>query len=342
MENKLKQLVKEAESKISKIDNINEFNVIRSKFLGKNSVIVELSKTLRDLDNEQKPIVGKLLNIYKNQLENIFLEKNIEIKNLEINKKINKDKIDPTLEIDFKRMGSLHPCTLVINQVIEIFTSLGFSIKDGPEIETDFFNFVALNIPKDHPARDMQDTFYVGDDLLLRTQTSPIQIREMLNNKPPLKIITPGRVYRPDDDASHSPMFQQIEGLVVDKNVTMADLKGVLELFAKKLFDENTQIRLRPSHFPFTEPSVEVDVTCAICHGSGCRLCKSTGWIEILGAGIVNPKVLENVGINSNKYKGFAFGLGVERIAMIKYQIPDIRMLFKNDDRFLRLYSKEI
>ena len=230
----------------------------------------------------------------------------------------------------------MHPCTLVANEIVEIFTSLGFTLGQGPEIELDKFCFQMLNIPPDHPARDMQDTFYITDDILLRTHTSSVQARTMLNTKPPIRIICPGKVYRPDDDATHSPMFQQIEGLVVDEKVTLCDLKGLLETFAKRLFDSNTKVRFRPSFFPFTEPSVEVDLTCSVCHGKGCRICKGTGWIEILGAGVVNPKVLENCSIDSKKYKGLAFGMGVERVAMIKYGIPDMRILFENDVRFLK------
>lgn len=234
----------------------------------------------------------------------------------------------------------MHPCTLVIEEILDIFTNLGFTVKHGPEVETDFYNFQALNIPKDHPAREMQDTFYITEDLLLRTHTSPVQVRTMQSVKPPIRVVNPGKVYRPDDDATHSPMFQQIEGLVVDEGITMCDLKGILEEFAKRLFnDPDAKTRLRPSFFPFTEPSVEVDVTCSMCHGKGCRLCKGTGWIEVLGAGIVNPKVLENSGIDPEKYSGFAFGLGIERIAMIKYGIPDMRMLFENDIRFLKQFK---
>ena len=253
--------------------------------------------------------------------------------------KLKSEFIDITLPSNGKNLGTLHPLTLVKNEIIDIFTGLGFTVKEGPEIETDFYNFQAMNIPLDHPARDMQDTFYVNDNILLRTHTSPMQARVMLDEKPPIKILVPGKVYRSDDDATHSPMFQQIEGLYVDKHVTLSDLKATLDLFAKALFSSKTMTRFRPSHFPFTEPSVEVDLSCAMCDGAGCRICKGTGWIEILGAGVVNPQVLINCNIDPNEYSGYAFGLGIERITMIKYGIPDMRILFDNDIRFLKQYK---
>lgn len=339
MEEKIKKILSEAKIEIKKALDLNSFNQIKSIYLGKQSIISDLLKSLKDIDKEKRPEFGQKINFARIELEQLFDNKFKEIQETEIKNKLNKEKIDITLDKFYKKIGTLHPTTKVINEILDIFLSFGFSIEDGPEVELDLFNFQLLNIPKDHPARDMQDTFYIQDDLLLRTQTSPIQARVMKKQQPPIKIITPGKVYRPDDDASHSPMFQQIEGLVIDENITMCDLKGLLLEFAKKLFDKDTKIRLRPSYFPFTEPSVEVDVTCAICHGKGCRICKHTGWLEILGAGIVNPQVLDNCGIDSKKYSGLAFGLGVERIAMIKYAIPDIRLLFKNDIRFLEQYE---
>lgn len=339
MEEKIKKILSEAKTEIKKALDLNSFNQIKSIYLGKQSIISDLLKSLKDIDKEKRPEFGQKINFVRIELEQLFDNKFKEIQETEIKNKLNKEKIDITLDKFYKKIGTLHPTTKVINEILDIFLSFGFSIEDGPEVELDLFNFQLLNIPKDHPARDMQDTFYIQDDLLLRTQTSPIQARVMKKQQPPIKIITPGKVYRPDDDASHSPMFQQIEGLVIDENITMCDLKGLLLEFAKKLFDKDTKIRLRPSYFPFTEPSVEVDVTCAICHGKGCRVCKHTGWLEILGAGIVNPQVLDNCGIDSKKYSGLAFGLGVERIAMIKYAIPDIRLLFKNDIRFLEQYE---
>jgi phenylalanyl-tRNA synthetase alpha chain len=236
--------------------------------------------------------------------------------------------------------GALHPVTLVKNELIDIFSGMGFKVFEGPEIETDYYNFTALNTPKDHPARDMQDTFYVSENLLLRTQTSAGQIRVMEKEKPPIKILSPGRVFRSDDDATHSPMFHQMEGLVVDKGITLCDLQGMLAEFARRMFDETTKVRLRPSYFPFTEPSVEVDLSCAECGGKGCRLCKGTGWIEVLGAGMVNRRVLENCGIDPDVYTGFAFGMGIERIAMLKYGINNIKTLFENDVRFLEEFGK--
>jgi phenylalanyl-tRNA synthetase alpha chain len=235
-------------------------------------------------------------------------------------------------------VGALHPLNQVIEEISQIFIGLGFAVKDGPEIELDYYNFEALNIPADHPSRDEQDTFYINDNILLRTQTSAVQVRIMEKEAPPLRIICPGKVYRPDDDASHSPIFHQIEGLVIDKNITLCDLKALLDNFARSYFSSQTKTRLRPSYFPFTEPSVEVDLSCAICNGKGCSLCKGTGWIELLGAGIVNPRVLEYAGIDSKEYSGLAFGMGVERAAMIKYGIPDIRLFYENDYRFLKQY----
>ncbi len=294
---------------------------------------------MKDIEPELKPIIGKFVNQARDVITERIETRIAELTAKNIAKKLNSENVDITLSSKRNPKGGLHPCSLVINEILSIFTAMGFQVKQGPEVETDFFNFQALNIPKDHPAREMQDTFYINDELLLRTHTSPMQARTMIKEKPPIRIVIPGKVYRPDDDATHSPMFQQIEGLVVDKGITMCDLKGILDTFAKALFNENTKTRLRPSFFPFTEPSVEVDVSCAMCGGKGCRICKGTGWIEILGAGIVNPKVLDNCGIDSNIYSGFAFGLGIERIAMIKYGIPDMRILFDNDIRFLKQFN---
>lgn len=250
--------------------------------------------------------------------------------------KLLSEKIDVTIPAKKSYIGSEHPLNIVKNQIIEIFLSLGFEIEQGFEVETDYYNFQALNIPEDHPAREMQDTFYVADKVVLRTHTSPAQVRKMENTQPPIRMLCPGRVYRADDDATHSPVFHQIEGLVIDKKITLCDLKGILDLFAKNMFSSETDVRLRPSYFPFTEPSIEVDVSCPICHGNGCKLCKGTGWIEILGAGIVNRNVLINCNLNPDEYTGFAFGFGIERIAMIKYGIPDIRLFYENDLRLLR------
>ena len=339
MKEKIQSLINEAKAKVEAAKELIEINELKVSFLGKAGAITSLLKGMKDVPQEQRPEIGKYVNQARDTISEIISNKMQELEQKALENKMMKEKIDITIdEVDATR-GSLHPCTLVINEIVDIFTGLGFTVGNGPEIELDKFNFQLLNIPKDHPSRDMQDTFYAGEDILLRTQTSAVQARTMINTQPPIKIICPGKVYRPDYDATHSPMFQQIEGLVVDKHITLCDLKGLLDLFAKKLFDSNTKTRFRPSFFPFTEPSVEVDVTCSVCHGKGCRICKGTGWIEILGAGVVNPKVLDSCGIDSTKYSGLAFGLGVERIAMIKYGIPDIRILFENDARFLKSFK---
>lgn len=324
---------------IENASSTKELGEIRIKYFGKNGEFTSLMKGLKDVKKEEKPVVGKMLNDCKKSLEAMLDEKFNELSLSEKSAKLKDEEVDITLSGKPSEVGGLHVLSKVRDEVVNIFTGLGFTVSDGPEIETDYFCFQMLNIPKDHPARDMQDSFFINDNLILRTQTSSMQVRTMLKQQPPIRIINPGKVYRVDSDATHSPMFQQIEGLVVDKNVTLCDLKGSLEVFAKTLFDANTKVRFRPSYFPFTEPSVEVDVSCPFCGGKGCNLCKGTGWIEILGAGIVNPVVLDNCGIDSKQYSGFAFGMGVERIAMIKYGIPDMRILFSNDMRFLKQYK---
>ena len=313
---------------------------LRVKYLGKTGEISLLMKNMKDIAPEERASFGKVVNELKTEVESKIQEKDTLLKEIEFKNKIKAESLDITLPGKKQETGNLHPLNIVKNQIIDAFTGMGFEVFEGPEIELDYYCFEALNIPKDHPARDMQDTFYVKDDIVLRPHTSPGQIRTMENKKPPIKILSPGRVYRADDDASHSPMSHQIEGLVVDKNVSLCDLKGLLNKFFKTIFDETTEIRLRPSYFPFTEPSVEVDVTCSKCHGKGCSLCKGTGWIEILGAGIVNKKVLENCGIDSNEYSALAFGLGIERITMIKYGITDIRTLFANNVKFLKQFER--
>lgn len=323
---------------INDAKTLNDVNNVKVKIFGKNGDFTIAMRGLKDVPREQKPEVGKMFNDVKVMLEGRIAEKEAEFKEIEKQARIKSEYIDVTLP-GKTELGALHPLTEVKNQILDTFIGLGFEVKEGPEIESDYFNFQLLNIPKDHPARDMQDSFYITDNFLLRTHTSPMQARTMTTEKPPIRIVVPGKVYRNDDDATHSPMFQQVEGLVIDKHITLCDLEGALEVFAKKLFDEKTKVRFRPSYFPFTEPSVEVDVSCSICHGKGCRVCKGTGWIEILGAGIVNPAVLEACGINSKEYSGYAFGFGIERIAMIKYGIPDIRLFFENDKRFLEQYK---
>ncbi len=295
---------------------------------------------MKDLAKEDRPAFGKMVNEFKQSMEALFDECATLVREKEMAKKYESEKVDITMPGRKYEAGALHPITLVKNQLIEIFGGMGFKVFEGPEIETDYYNFTALNTPQDHPARDMQDTFYLAPNLLLRTQTSAGQIRVMENEKPPIKILSPGRVFRSDDDATHSPMFHQMEGLVVDKGITLCDLQGMLGEFAKKMFTSSTKVRLRPSYFPFTEPSVEVDLSCSECGGKGCRLCKGTGWIEVLGAGMVNRHVLENCGVDPDEYTGFAFGMGVERIAMLKYGINNIKTLFENDVRFLEQFGK--
>ena len=332
----LKKITDCAKAAAGSAGTLKELGEVRVRYLGKNGEFASLMKSLKDVPPEDRPKVGKLVNDAKEETEALISAFEKALSERELKEKIKAEAIDITLPGKKREYGSLHPVTLVINEISDIFIGLGFEVKEGPEIETDLFNFEMLNMPKDHPARDMQDTFYISEDIVLRTQTSSMQIRTMLSEKPPIRIINPGRVYRSDFDSSHSPMFHQIEGLVVDKRVTLCDLMGLLGEFAKKLFTNETKIRFRPSYFPFTEPSVEVDVTCSECKGSGCTLCKHTGFIEVLGAGIVNPKVLDNCGISSKKYSALAFGMGIERIAIARYGISDMRIVYENDKRFLR------
>ncbi len=295
---------------------------------------------MKDLAKEDRPAFGKLVNELKQSVEAEFEARGGVVREMEMRQKYEAERVDITMPGKNYKAGALHPITLVKNQLIDIFAGMGFTVFEGPEIETDYYNFTALNTPKDHPARDMQDTFYLAENLLLRTQTSAGQIRVMEKDNPPIKILSPGRVFRSDDDATHSPMFHQMEGLVVDKGITLCDLQGMLQEFAKRMFTETTKVRLRPSYFPFTEPSVEVDLSCSECGGKGCRLCKGTGWIEVLGAGMVNRHVLENCGVDPDKYTGFAFGMGIERIAMLKYGINNIKTLFENDVRFIKQFEE--
>ncbi len=316
-----------------------ELQELKVKYLGKSGALTSLLKSIKDLPAEERPKFGAKVNELRNALEQAFADKAAEVKAAELNRKLAEETVDVSLNTQ-QPWGALHPVTIVENTMTDLIVSMGFEVLSGPEIETDYYNFQALNIPADHPARDMQDTFYITDNILLRTQTSAMQARIMEHKKPPIKVVCPGKVFRSDSDASHSPVFHQIEGLVVDENITLCDLKGMLEYIAANFFGPQTKVRFRPSFFPFTEPSVEVDLTCSNCGGKGCSLCKGTGWIEVLGAGMVNPYVLENCGIDSTKYTGFAFGWGVERIAMIKYGIPDIRLFYENDQRFLKQFGK--
>ena len=312
---------------------------LKMQFLGKTGEISALSKGMRDIPPEQRPEAGKLVGEIRTWAEEQFAAREEQLKAEELSARYASERVDVTMPARFAGTGSVHPVSLVRQELIDIFAGMGFEIYEGPEIEQDYYNFQALNIPADHPARDMQDTFFIGGEYLLRSQTSSGQIRVMENKKPPIKVLSPGRVYRSDSDATHSPMFHQMEGLVVDRGITLNDLKGCLDEFARRMFDEGTKTRLRPSYFPFTEPSVEVDLSCCNCGGKGCRVCKGTGWIEVLGAGVVNRRVLENCGIDPDEYTGFAFGMGLERIAMIKYGITDIRLLFEGDVRFLRQFK---
>ena len=325
----------EIEEKIGAIDSSAALYEFRKTFLdNKDGKISQLMKGMKDLPKEEKPAFGKVINELKTWVIETFDAYDEKIKALELAKKNQDEAIDVTMPGVKADVGALHPDTMIINELIDIFAGMGFEIYEGKEIENDYYNFTALNNPKDHPARDMQDTFYVSEEFLLRTQTSAGQIHVMENAKPPIKILSPGKVFRSDDDATHSPMFSQMEGLVVDKNISLCDLQGMLDIFSARIFGEGVKTRLRPSYFPFTEPSVEVDVSCFACGGKGCKLCKGTGWIEVLGAGVVNRHVLENCGIDPDEYSGFAFGMGVERIAMLKYGINNIKALFESDTRF--------
>lgn len=340
MQDKIKKIEEEATEKLENVLNNNELEEIRLMYLGKKGVITEMLKSLGSLDKEERKEVGMHANLLRTKIEDIITKKQEEFKSRQIEEKIKNEKIDISISKQKRSVyGHKHPLTIVLDDIKDIFIGMGYSIAEGPEIETTFFNFDALNAPIDHPSRDLQDTMYITDEIILRTQTSPVQARVMTTTKPPIKIIAPGRVYRSDSvDATHSPMFHQVEGLVVDKNISMANLKGTLEMFSKKMFGDNTKVRFRPHHFPFTEPSCEVDVSCFVCGGKGCRVCKGEGWIEILGAGEVHPNVLRACNIDPNEYQGFAFGVGVERIAMIKFGINDMRYIYENDVRFLNQF----
>jgi len=335
MKEKLEKIKNQLLQELQNIKDINSLSVLKSKYLGKKGEITNILKGMKDLSPQQRPLMGKLVNEIKNHIEKHINSKEDGLNEEEKRKILEEEKIDVTLPPRGTSIGTLHPITQVMNEIVEIFERMGFEVAEGPEIETDFYNFEALNIPKNHPARDMQDTFYISDDLVLRTHTSPVQIRVMEKQQPPIQIIAPGKVYRCDSDVSHTPMFHQVEGLLVNETVTFADLKGVLTEFCTIMFGEDTKVRFRPSFFPFTEPSAEVDIGCVICGSKGCRVCKDTGWLEILGCGMVDPEVFKSVNYDTNKYRGFAFGMGVERITMLKFGINDIRLFFENDLRFL-------
>lgn len=336
LKEKIHSLDKELKSSIEKISDLKSLEDFKVKTFGKKSEFAKISKSLSEIPNENKREAGQFINNFKKEFQTIIDDLQDKLKAKETLEKLKNEKIDTSMPGAYIRKGSTHPISLVEKEIIDIFKPLSYSVESGPEIEHDFFNFSALNIPENHPARNMQDTFYVKDKVVLRTHTSPVQIRTMKQKKPPIRILAPGRVYRSDYDVSHTPMFHQVEGLFVDKDVKLSHLKGTLLYFAKRMFGDKTKIRLRPSYFPFTEPSAEVDITCVICGGKGCRVCKNTGWIEILGCGMVHPNVFKAVGYEG--VTGFAFGMGIERIAMLKYGINDLRAFFENDVRFLRQF----
>ncbi|HEY6837408.1 MAG TPA: phenylalanine--tRNA ligase subunit alpha [Geobacteraceae bacterium] len=338
MKEQLESLLERAVSELSGLTSEESLQDLRVKYLGKKGELTAIMKGIGALTPEERPAIGQVVNTVRDTLEQRIEETLATVRAAAKAARLQAERLDVTLPGRRKPLGTKHPVTLVIEEVSEIFAGLGFQVAEGPEIELDFYNFEALNFPKDHPARDMQDTFFVGNDILLRTHTSPVQIRTMLKHAPPVRIIAPGTVYRCDSDATHSPMFHQIEGLMVDKHITFGDLKGVLTIFINQLFGKGTGVRLRPSFFPFTEPSAEVDIACVICKGKGCRVCKGTGWLEILGAGMVDPEVYRHVNYDAEHISGFAFGMGIERIAMLKYGISDMRLLFENDLRFLRQF----
>lgn len=338
------QIIKEVTLDLEKVSNSNELGEVRNKYLSKKGLISSLMVKMKDLPVEEKITFGKSVNELKEKVTNLIDKKKTEIEEKELKVKLESERIDITMPGEDFSKGGKHPISIINDEITQVFLGMGYTVKEGPEVEEDLYNFEMLNLPKDHPARDMQDTFYIDETRLLRTHTSPVQARTMLslNGKGPVKIICPGKVYRKDDDdATHSHQFNQLEGLVVDKNVTMSDLKGTLELFAKKMFGEDRKVKFRSSYFPFTEPSVEVDVSCSKCGGKGCPMCKGTGWIEVLGAGMVHPNVLRMSGFDPEVYQGFAFGLGVDRVALLRYGIDDIRLLYNNDLRFLNQFGKE-
>ena len=339
MKEKLAAIRSAAMSALENSKMLSELEELRIKYLGKKGELTSVMKGMGGLSAEERPVIGQLANEVRSKIESALEEKKAALEQAAADIKIKKETIDVTMPGNKQKKGKRHPLTTVLDDLKDIFTGMGFTVVEGPEVELDYYNFEALNIPKDHPARDTQDTFYINDNVVLRSQTSPVQVRVMEKQKPPIRIISAGRVYRSDAvDATHSPVFHQIEGLVIDKGITMADLKGTLEVFVKKLYGEDTRLRFRPHHFPFTEPSAEVDISCFNCGGEGCRICKGEGWIEILGCGMVHPKVLKNCGIDPEEYSGFAFGIGLERITMFRYGIDDLRLYFENDVRFLEQF----
>ena len=335
MQEEIEKLKKQSQLDLTNLLKETDIYQFKSRYLGRNGSLTQLIKLLKNVPQGERAAAGALINSFKNELEEQIEQALSQVQAAARNLKVSEHTVDVTLPGRQLPLGGRHPITIVADKIIDIFTRLGFEIVEGPEVELDFFNFEALNLPKDHPARDMHDTFYISDDSLLRTHTSPVQIRTMQVTSPPIRIICPGKVYRCDSDISHTPMFHQIEGLMVDENISFGDLKGLLTTFVQQIFDEDTRLRFRPSFFPFTEPSAEVDIQCVMCRGKGCRVCGNSGWLEILGSGMVHPQVFRNVGYDPEKVTGFAFGLGIERIAMLKFGINDIRLFFENDYRFL-------
>ncbi len=336
MKEKLQKIKEEAISQIQSSKELSKLNDVRVAFLGKKGELTAVLKGMKDVLPQDRPAVGQLVNETRAAIEEMLEETKKKLEASELEFRLKQEVIDVTLPAKKNRIGHRHPNTIALEEVERIFVGMGYEVVEGPEVEYDYYNFEALNIPQDHPAKDEQDTFYIDSKILLRTQTSPVQVRTMETRPLPIRMIAPGRVFRSDEvDATHSPSFHQIEGMVIDKNITFADLKGTLAEFAKELFGKDTKVKFRPHHFPFTEPSAEVDVTCFKCGGSGCRFCKGSGWIEILGCGMIHPKVLRMSGIDPEVYSGFAFGVGLERIALLKYEIDDMRLLYENDDWFL-------
>ena len=339
MKERLEQILNDATAKIQESDALDKLNDVRVSFLGKKGVLTSVLKGMKDVAQEERPLIGQMVNETRAKIEKHLEETKKELEAKILEAKLEEEVIDVTLPAKKQTLGHRHPNTIALEEVERIFTGMGYEVLEGPEIEYDKYNFELLNIPANHPAKDEQDTFYISKDIVLRTQTSPMQARTMEKGKLPIRMICPGRVFRSDEvDATHSPSFHQIEGLVVDEHITFADLKGTLEQFAKELFGPEIKTKFRPHHFPFTEPSAEMDVSCFKCGGKGCRFCKGEGWIEILGCGMVHPHVFEMCGIDPEKYTGFAFGVGLERIALLKYEIDDMRLLYENDDRFLRQF----
>ncbi|HAD04468.1 MAG: phenylalanine--tRNA ligase subunit alpha [Desulfuromonadales bacterium GWD2_61_12] len=338
MKQQLEGMLAAARTALAGADAEAALQDVRVRFLGRKGELTALMKEMGALPPEERPAMGALVNRVKEEIEASFAARLAALREEEIGRRLVAERIDVTLPGRIHGGGSKHPITLVREEIVEIFSSLGFGVEEGPEIEKDFYNFEALNMPKDHPARDMQDTFYISDEVVLRTHTSPVQIRTMLQHQPPVRVIAPGTVYRRDSDITHSPMFHQIEGFLVDHRVTFGDLKGVLTSFISQFFGQGVAVRFRPSFFPFTEPSAEVDIQCVICGGKGCRVCKNSGWLEILGSGMIDPEVFKSVGYDPEVYTGFAFGMGLERVAMLKYGVSDLRLFFENDHRFLRQF----